>query len=124
MNSFLLVAIGGGIGSVIRFSISLILRTAAANFPWPTLIVNIVGCLLIGLVSKATPESWAHSQALKLFLVTGILGGFTTFSAFGYETAELIKDGRITAASIYVILSVIGGILALIFASRVPIFTK
>jgi CrcB protein len=104
--------VGGGLGAVLRFALgSWVLARAGEGFPWGTLAVNWLGCLAIGLVAAlmaATP----HAPALRLFLVTGVLGGFTTFSAFGLETFELLADGESGRAFLYVGGSVLGGLLA------------
>jgi len=103
---------GGGFGAVARFALgSFVLTRAGEGFPWGTLAVNWAGCLAIGALAAwlaATP----HAPALRLFLVTGVLGGFTTFSAFGLETFELLVDGESGLAFLYVAGSVLGGLAA------------
>ncbi len=104
--------IGGGVGACARFAVAeAVLLGAGAGFPWGTLAVNWLGCLLIGAIVSA---AGAHpvSTHLRLFLVTGVLGGFTTFSAFGLETHELLAEGRAGAAFGYAGASLVGGLAA------------
>ena len=110
----ILLAVGAGsfIGGIFRFLLSQFIQTKVLHaFPFGTLGVNIAGCFLIGLVyglserGNVTPE-W------RLFLATGILGGFTTFSAFSYETVSLLRDGQILFALAYISSSVVVGVIA------------
>jgi CrcB protein len=94
--SVLLVALGGAAGSVLRYSVGL--TFAHARFPYATLIVNAIGCLLIGLALPAWNRAPVLSEPLRLLLVVGFLGGFTTFSAFGHETAVLLQNSPSRAA--------------------------
>lgn len=95
----LAVAVGGALGSVARYLLSTLLRNAAPGFPWGTLAVNVVGGLAMGvIVAYAVTKPGALSDTLRLGLTTGILGGFTTFSAFSVETLLLWRDGSATAA--------------------------
>lgn len=104
--------VGGGLGAVARFGIgSWLLSRAGEGFPWGTLAVNWLGCLAIGLAA-ALFAALPHAPGLRLFLVAGVLGGFTTFSAFGLETFELLTDGEASRAFLYVAASVVGGLLA------------
>jgi CrcB protein len=106
------VALGGGFGSAARFWIS----TAAANyaqesrFPLGTFMVNIAGCLFVGVLWAAN-EHWPFLTTYsRLLLFTGVAGGFTTFSAFGLETILLLRRGDVAMASLYVSLSLICGL--------------
>jgi len=93
----LLVGAGGFMGSALRFIVGTwIMRTAGAPvFPYGTLTVNILGCLLIGLLAGLTEGRQLFSNEVRLVVFFGALGGFTTFSAFGFETVVLMQDGRI-----------------------------
>ena len=110
----IILAIGAGsfIGGTCRYLLSQFIQTRTTiPFPFATLTVNIIGCLLIGVVfglgakGGMTPE-W------RLFLATGVLGGFTTFSAFSYETVHMLQNGQISNAILYILASVLLGLLA------------
>lgn len=115
MNSFFLVAAGGAIGASLRHGAGLLsVRHLPANWPWGTFAVNLVGGFAMGLVAgwfayKATEGG----QDLRLFLATGVLGGFTTFSAFSLETLNMLRSGEAAKAAAYAALSVILSVAAL-----------
>lgn len=115
--SLLWVMTGGAVGSGARYLIATRLNEtqAMAGFPLGTLCVNLAGCFFIGLLSTLIPEE--HPS--RLFLLIGLLGGFTTFSSFGLETLTLINDGRILQAVIYVFVSNVGGFLCALLGSRI-----
>ena len=115
MGSLVLVALGGAIGAGSRHLVSVgMLRLFGSGFPWGTLAVNVLGGLLMGLLAGYLAfRSEEAGQGLRLFLATGILGGFTTFSAFSLDALTLWERGAATAALIYVLLSVILSITAL-----------
>ncbi|MBL8504836.1 MAG: fluoride efflux transporter CrcB [Methylobacillus glycogenes] len=117
MQHICLVALGGALGSLARYKLSgLILQQAAQlKFPLGTFTVNILGCLVIGALAGLAERSGSFSTEWRLFLFTGLLGGFTTFSAFGLETMMLVKQGEWVIALSYISLSIIVG-LALLFA--------
>jgi CrcB protein len=108
--SFLLVFLGGGLGSLARYGVSLATaQTGLAGFPYATLAVNVVGGFAMGLLvgvlaARAGPMA---APELRLFLATGFLGGFTTFSAFSLEAVELWQRGQGGLAALYVGLSVV-----------------
>jgi CrcB protein len=108
------VAVGGGIGAVLRYLVANAGQSLTiSGFPLGTLIVNIAGCALIGLVTALLiGPLLQHREFLRLLLIVGILGGFTTFSTFALDTFELFEDGRIRQAITYVVLSNAIGILA------------
>lgn len=92
MDRVLLVALGGGIGSVLRYLTSgVAVRWLGLDFPYGTLIVNVAGSFLIGLVQALAEETAVLPEPARLFLSVGILGGFTTYSAFSYETVRLVE---------------------------------
>lgn len=108
MQAFLLVGIGGALGAMARFGFAgTIGRLWPMGFPLATLLINIIGSLLmgvlVGLLAKFTP---AWSNEARLFLAVGVLGGFTTFSSFSLDTIVLIERGQIGSALLYVLLSV------------------
>lgn len=101
MNAVLLVALGGAVGSVARYGMGLAaVRLFGAAFPWGTLIVNVLGSLAIGVLAARTAEA----DSARLLLGVGLLGGFTTFSAFSLETVRLMQH-QPTQAGLYVIAS-------------------
>ncbi len=107
MLNCLLVGLGGFIGAVLRYLISLIPIKNPESFPVNTFIINIVGALAIGCLAFAASKNENIDPKLLLFLKVGICGGFTTFSTFSLETAELIKSGSVVTALIYVFASII-----------------
>lgn len=114
MNALVLVFIGGGLGAVLRHLTGMmVMRVADARFPWGTLVVNIAGCLAMGLLIAWLARRSAGDSDLRLLLATGFLGGFTTFSAFSLDAVTLYERGALTAAAAYVIASVTVSILAL-----------
>ena len=115
MKSLLLVALGGAVGSVARYGLSTLVMGYAggARFPAGTFVVNVLGCFVAGVLAHvATRHEW-FTQDLRLLLFTGLLGGFTTFSAFGLETVYLMKRGDFGIAAANVVLSVAAGLAAL-----------
>jgi fluoride exporter len=98
----LLVAIGGAIGSVARYLLAgAVHRVASPYFPYGTFVVNVVGCLIFGVVFGISEQRFTVGPNLRAFVLIGILGGFTTFSSFTFETFQLLRDGEIllTAAN-------------------------
>ena len=91
MIAFLLVGVGGALGSMARYGMGLALPSS--GFPYATLTVNVIGCFCIGLALPAASRVEALSPELRLLVVVGFLGGFTTFSAFGHETVSLLRSG-------------------------------
>lgn len=114
MSAWLLVAVGGAIGSVLRYGLGRWLMHGAPvqAFPYGTLAVNLLGCLAIGLVAEFLLLQRILAPQPRLLLQTGILGGFTTFSAFGLETVLMLRREQWLAVAIYVSTSVLGGLLA------------
>jgi fluoride exporter len=110
----LLVAVGGALGSVARFKLGgfVLHHSEGWNFPASTFSVNVLGCLVIGLLAGLAERHDLFSPNARLLLFTGLLGGFTTFSAFGYETVFLIRRGLFAMAAGYVLLSVFCGLVA------------
>lgn len=106
---------GGGMGSVMRYCIQLLLheKIVPYNFPWATFTVNIIGCLLIGLF-YALSAKFNWSSEIRLLLTVGLCGGFTTFSTFSNDIFELCKQGEIIMAAVYIFMSIILGVLAVI----------
>lgn len=101
------IALGGAVGSVLRYTLGgAVQRFSARGFPVGTLAVNVIGCLIIGILLQRLLNNQAHPVA-RAFLIVGFCGGFTTFSAFSSETIGLLLGGEIGRATIYVSLSVL-----------------
>ena len=108
MNLILPIAAGGALGAVARFLVSGgVQRLAGGGFPWGTLAVNAIGGFVMGLIVEASARSLSLSLEWRAFLTTGVLGGFTTFSAFSLETALLLEKGQMMTAALYVVASFI-----------------
>ena len=112
MNKVVLVGLGGAIGSILRYGVgALVGRTkAGSTFPLETLIINVVGCLVIGLLAGLSETRGVFTAPTRAFLFVGLLGGFTTFSTFGYETFQLLREAQWTAVTLSVGLQVVLGI--------------
>jgi fluoride exporter len=114
MNSFIVVSIGAGIGGALRHGVNLAaLRLLGPGFPHGTFTVNIVGSLIMGLLAGWFAHKADPGQVWRLFLTTGILGGFTTFSAFSLDTALLVERGQVGLAALYAFASVALAVLGL-----------
>lgn len=113
MKSVLLVALGGALGSMARFKLSgwVLHQTPNWRFPAGTLAVNVIGCFIAGLLAGMAVKQDVFTPDARVFLFTGLLGGFTTFSAFGLETLLLLKRGEAGVAVANVAVSVIVGLL-------------
>jgi CrcB protein len=117
IRNLFLVAAGGGIGAMMRYTISLLLQNY--NFPVATLLINIIGSFFMGVIMAFSLRTTGNlSDAGKLFLATGICGGFTTFSAFSYENLQLLQSGKYNLAFVYIIASVLLGLLAAFFGFK------
>ena len=117
MDKVLLVGIGGALGSILRYGAGGLLGRLKAGwtFPLETLIINVVGCVAIGLLAGLSESRGMFTGATRAFLFIGLLGGFTTFSTFGYETFQLMRDGQWFSATLSTSLQIglgIGGVWA------------
>jgi len=112
MKQVLLVFIGGGIGSLLRYLVGTFLKTPASGFPWGTFSVNVLGSLIIGILMGITLKNSSLSENQTLLLITGLCGGFTTFSAFAYENQVFLKEGDFTSFLIYTLGSIGMGLTA------------
>lgn len=113
MTHVLLVAAGGALGSVLRYFTGLAaLRLMGPNFPWGTLTVNIAGGLFIGVFAELIARKFGATAELRLFLITGTLGGFTTFSAFSLDVVTLIERSEPVLAGVYIGASVLLSVFA------------
>jgi len=116
INNLMLVFAGGGIGALFRYMISLFVKNTSSGFPTSTFWVNVTGCFLIGILFSVLKMD---NQNLRLLLIVGLLGGFTTFSSFGMETIQLFNSGNYRIAFFYVILSNICGLGAVYFGTKI-----
>lgn len=111
VKTILLVALGGGIGSVFRYLSSVFVNRFFPNhFPYATFIVNIIGCFLIGFLIGYAEKNQLTSPQFKYFLITGFCGGLTTFSTFSLENVELMQNNQMLIMFAYIALSVIVGL--------------
>ncbi|MFN3619971.1 fluoride efflux transporter FluC [Sphingorhabdus sp.] len=107
MNPIILVMSGGAIGAALRYGLSRALPVGATGWPWPTFAVNIIGGLCMGVLAIWLMRGDSSTEPLRLFLGVGVLGGFTTFSAFSVEMAYMVQRGQIGMATGYAAVSVI-----------------
>lgn len=105
--SVFFVGLGGALGAILRYLMGLIPIKNNQDFPINTLIINVIGALIIGVIAALVAKNKELNPQLVLFIKVGLCGGFTTFSSFALETQNLISAGKITLAFIYVILSVV-----------------
>ncbi|WP_101926044.1 MULTISPECIES: fluoride efflux transporter CrcB [Luteimonas] len=123
MTRLLLIGLGGFVGSICRYQLSLWLTSlaapdAGARFPFGILGVNLLGCLVAGLLTGAIARHGWFSPDVRVMLMVGVLGGFTTFSAFGMDTLALLRRGDIAMAALYVGLTVVVGLVLAWFGWR------
>lgn len=121
VSKLLWVGLGGFVGSVLRFAISGALHRlpASAAFPWGTLVVNVLGCGAIGLVGAWLEARELTRPELRLFVVIGLLGGFTTFSTFGYETLALARQAGFGRMALNVVANVALCLIAVLAGERI-----
>jgi CrcB protein len=107
----LLIALGGSIGAVARYGLAgVVQRFTTPYFPFGTFVVNIVGCFVFGVLAGVAEHRFALGPEARAFLLIGVLGGFTTFSSFGYETFQLLRDAEFMRASLNVVGQVVIGV--------------
>jgi CrcB protein len=111
--NFIVVAVGGGLGAALRYGVNVSApRIFGGDYPWHTLIVNIVGCFVMGVLTAIAALKFNFSQEMRLFLMTGILGGFTTFSAFALDFALMAERREFLQAGGYALASLVLSIVA------------
>ncbi len=116
IKQILLVGLGGGIGSILRFLTSVITAKYCSNpFPLSTFTANVIGCFLIGLLIGVLGQNVHVNQNLKFLFITGFCGGYTTFSAFAIENINLIQNNHYWTVILYIGLSILTGLLAVWF---------
>lgn len=114
MKQLALVFLGGGVGSMLRYALSKTLNPYFQHFFLGTFLVNIIGCLLIGIIMGLSIKNNLLSENQILLLATGFCGGFTTFSTFAFEKHSLLRSGELFHFSLYTITSIVVGILAVV----------
>ena len=113
LKQLLFAALGGGVGSCFRYLVShWFAKTFTSTFPWGTFVGNITGCLLIGFLMDAVTRNASLENDLRLLLVVGVCGGYTTFSTFSAENLRLFENGDYLTLALYIFASVILGIIA------------
>ena len=111
--NWLLVACGGAIGASLRYGAGFLMSKPHSVFPWATWFINLLGCFLAGIFFAFSQRYPVLQNEARLLLMVGILGGFTTFSSFGLETFQLIRQGQFPIAFVYTVSSVIVGVVCL-----------
>ena len=118
MERYLLVMAGAAAGGLARYVLGIaIMQRFPMRFPLGTLVVNVTGCFLIGVLMTVLTERWNVGPQWRLLLVVGVLGGYTTFSSFGWETFQAVRDGSPMIGLMNVLLSVILGYVAVWFGA-------
>ena len=109
--NLLLVAVGGALGSTARYLLSmLVLRVSGSPFPFGTFVVNLLGCIVFGVIAGAAEHRVPLAPASRAFLLVGVLGGFTTFSSYAFESFALLREGQFLSASLNIVGQVIAGL--------------
>ena len=109
-----MAALGGALGALARWGVTTALPHSPGGWPWATLLVNITGCLSIGVLLAVLLARFPDSPWLRPFLAVGVLGGYTTYSTFAVDVVQLAGAGRGVLAAAYVLASVLGGVLAVV----------
>lgn len=112
IKSLLIVGIGSFFGGALRYYLSFLMKTVCnQDFPWGTLLVNLIGCFLFGVVFAIFNRASSPTNTWCLLLTTGVCGGFTTFSAFAHESVQMLQNGNLLGFASYIAISVILGLL-------------
>lgn len=120
IKNFLIVGLGGAAGSMLRYAVQKFFQVQSVNsFPTGTLLVNIAGCFIIGILWSMVSRTLTWNEEMKLLLMTGFCGGFTTFSAFTLESIGLLKENKAALFLIYLTASVVGGLIATFIGIRI-----
>ena len=115
----LAIGFGGGLGSILRYLVSIyVARGMGTSFPWGTLLINVTGSFLIGILAALFALRWNPDHAVRAFLIIGICGGYTTFSTFSLDAVTLIERGDTTSAFLYMASSVVCSLGGLFLATR------
>jgi CrcB protein len=120
MPVFLAVAAGGALGSLSRYAVDrLIERRVASVFPWSTFTINVTGCLVVGALVAALVDRHNTPEWLRVGLIMGVLGGYTTFSTFGQESYELLRGGHAGVGVVYAVGSLVAGVIAVALGTMI-----
>lgn len=123
VKNLLFVFVGGGLGAAARYWLSgAVYDWLPSTFPYGNLLVNISGCFLIGVLMAALQDRFLVDPSLRVFLIIGILGGFTTFSSFSYETLALVQDREYLHASTNIVASLFGCLIATVVGQRLATY--
>jgi fluoride exporter len=112
IKHFIMVGLGGALGSILRYLTQLLFAAFSLTFPMGTFVANILGCFAIGLLYALMEKYTGLSTEWRLFWITGICGGYTTFSSFSYESISLFKQGNYFYFFLYMMMSIVVGLLA------------
>ena len=118
MLKIMTIGAGGFLGTTFRYLLTLLLGRLSLAFPWNTFVVNAVGCLTLGVIIGLAESRWDTSHGAYHFLTWGLIGGFTTFSAFTYETLALLRNGLPLRATGNLVLTIVVGLIALCVGER------
>ena len=121
---FVYVGVGGFVGAVLRYGATLLTAGHATTVPWGTLISNLAGCFVIGMLAAFASEVEVVSPEARLFLATGLCGGFTTMSSFVYELAQYLRSGEILIGSAYFGSTLVGAMLLFYLGSSLVLLTR
>ncbi|MPZ20010.1 MAG: fluoride efflux transporter CrcB [Luteitalea sp.] len=114
MRTWILIAVGGALGAAGRYALAgFVMNCVAPFFPWGTFVVNLLGCFLFGVTFGLAEERFVLGPSTRVFLLIGLLGGFTTFSSFSFESLQLLRDGEMGRAAFNAVGQVVGGVAAL-----------
>lgn len=113
------IAVGGGLGALARYGLAVLLPTPPGRFPWSTLLANVLGCLLIGVLMVLVTEARTAHRLARPFLGVGVLGGFTTFSTYAVEIRALLTPGTVGLAIGYLVVTLVTALLAVVVGMRV-----
>jgi fluoride exporter len=113
MKSILFVMVGGALGAALRYGVARALPVSGSDWPWPTLVVNVFGGFIMGLLATWLLRAGDSGEPMRLLLGVGLLGGFTTFSAFSLEMAMMVERGQVVLAGSYALASVLLALVAL-----------